>query len=369
MVEFKVPLVDLKERYQEEKEELLSCIEKVLESGNFVLTPELTDFENSVTKYTKSKHCIGLNSGTDALMMGLMAMGIGKGDEVITSPISFIATTAAIAHIGATPVYVDVGKDQNIDPDKIVEKISRRTKAIMPVHWTGRISDMQKISEIAAQHNLMIIEDSCQCMGAYYFGQHAGTFGTVGTFSGHPLKAMNAVGDAGFLITDDEQIANKIRIYRNHGLIDRDTCVEYGVNSRLDVLHAAVLLYRMGRLSGVIEKRKKNVNSYRQLIQAKEIYIPPCKPHEQNAFVMFLIQAQRRDELKEFLEKRGIQTLVYYAKALHLQPAAKRYNYKRGDFPVAEKQADEVLALPHHQYLTNEQIEFVSKSINEFYQS
>ena len=241
MAEFKVPLIDLKERYQEEKDELLSCVERVLESGNLVLTPELADFEERVAQYTKSKHCIGLNSGTDALMMGLHAMGIGKGDEVITSPISFIATTAAIAHVGATPVYVDVGKDQNIDPLKINEKITSRTKAIMPVHWTGRISDMHEINKIAKQNNLMVIEDSCQCMGAYYYGQHAGTFGKVGTFSGHPLKAMNAVGDAGFLITNDKEIADKVRVYRNHGLIDRDTCVEYGVNSRLDVLHAAVL--------------------------------------------------------------------------------------------------------------------------------
>ena len=368
MAEFKVPLIDLKERYQEEKDELLSCVERVLESGNLVLTPELADFEERVAQYTKSKHCIGLNSGTDALMMGLHAMGIGKGDEVITSPISFIATTAAIAHVGATPVYVDVGKDQNIDPLKINEKITSRTKAIMPVHWTGRISDMHEVNKIAKQNNLMVIEDSCQCMGAYYYGQHAGTFGKVGTFSGHPLKAMNAVGDAGFLITDDKEIADKVRVYRNHGLIDRDTCVEYGVNSRLDVLHAAVLLYRMEKLCGVIDKRRNNVNLYRELIQAKEVFIPTCKPHEQNAFVMFIIQAKRRDKLKAFLDGRGIQTLVYYAKALHLQPAAKQYNYKRGDFPVAEKQADEVLALPHHQYLTNDQIKFVSESINEFYQ-
>ena len=175
MVEFKVPLIDLKERYQDEKDELLSCVERVLESGNLVLTPELIDFEERVAKYTKSKYCIGLNSGTDALMMGLHALGIGKGDEVITSPISFIATTAAIAHVGATPVYVDVGEDQNIDPLKIIEKITSRTKAILPVHWTGRISDMQNINKIAKQYNLMVIEDSCQCMGAYYHGQHAGT--------------------------------------------------------------------------------------------------------------------------------------------------------------------------------------------------
>jgi dTDP-4-amino-4,6-dideoxygalactose transaminase len=367
MTEFKVSLIDLKERYIEEREELLSCVERVLESGNFVLTPELEAFEERIATYTGSKHCVGLNSGTDALMMGLMAMGVGRDDEVITSPISFVASTAAIVHIGATPVYVDVGEDQNIDPSKIEEKITPKTKAIMPVHWTGRISDMREINKIAARNNLSVIEDSCQCMGAKYYEQHAGTFGKVGTFSGHPLKAMNAIGDAGFLITNDDTIANKIRIYRNHGLIDRDTCVEYGVNSRLDVLHATILLYRLGKLSSIIERRRTNVNLYRKLIKAKEVYIPPCKGYEENAFVMFLVQAERRDELKIFLEERGIQSLVYYAKALHLQPAAKRYNYKRGDFPVAEKQADTVLALPHHQHLSLEQITLVANSVNEFY--
>ena len=367
MTEFKVSMIDLKPRFEEEKEELLACIEKVLESGNLVMTQELADFETKVTNYTGAKHCVGLNSGTDALMMGLMGLGVGRGDEVITTPVSFVATTGAIVHIGATPVYVDTCKDQNIDPDQIEEKITDRTKAIMPVHWTGRIADMDKIMEIAKRHDLVVVEDSAQCMGAYYKKRHGGTLGHAGAISAHPLKNLNAIGDAGFLLTDDDDLAAKVRLYRNHGLADRDTCVSYGVNSRLDVLNAQVLSYRLDRLKGIIEKRRHNVNLYRQLIKASEVFIPPCAEHEENPFVMFLAQCENRDQLKAFLEKEGIQTLIYYGTALHLQPAASKFGYIRGDFPNAERQCDQVLALPHHQHLSEEQIRLVASKVNEFY--
>jgi dTDP-4-amino-4,6-dideoxygalactose transaminase len=367
VADFKISIIDLQQRYHEEREELLACVERVLESGHFVLTQELTVFEEKVAAYTGAKHCIGLNSGTDALMMGLMTMGVSKGDEVITSPISFVASSGAIAHIGGIPVYADVRDDQNIDPEEIEKKITPRTKAIMPVHWTGRISDMHAIQDIADRHGLQVIEDSCQSMGATYHGKHGGTFGRVGAFSAHPLKALNATGDAGFMVTDNDAIAKRVRLYRNHGLADRDTCVEYGVNSRLDVLHAEVLLYRLGRLNSITQRRRDNVNLYRSLITAPEIFIPPCAPHEVNPFVMFLIQAERRDALKDHLESKGIQSLIYYGTPLHLQPVAKRYGYKRGDFPNAERQADQVLALPHHQHLTEEEIATVASEVNAFY--
>jgi dTDP-4-amino-4,6-dideoxygalactose transaminase len=367
MTDIRISLIDLQQRFHEERTELLACVERVLASGQFVLTPELTKFEEKIAEYTGSKHCVGLNSGTDALMMGLMAMGITKGDEVITSPISFVASSGSIAHVGGTPVYADVLDDQNIDPAEIEKKITPRTKAIMPVHWTGRISDMHAIQQIADKHGLMIIEDSCQSMGATYHGQHGGTFGAVGVFSAHPLKALNATGDAGFMVSDDDAIVEKVRRYRNHGLVDRDTCLEYGVNSRLDVLQAEILLYRLGRLASITDRRRHNVNLYRELITAPEVFIPSCAAHEVNPFVMFLIQAERRDELKAHLESKGIQSLVYYGTPLHLQPAAKRYGYERGDFPIAERQADRVLALPHHQHLTKDEITEVAGEVNAFY--
>jgi dTDP-4-amino-4,6-dideoxygalactose transaminase len=367
VADIRISLIDLQQRFLEEREELLACVERVLESGHFVLTPELNAFEAKVAAYTGARHCVGLNSGTDALMIGLMAMGITRGDEVITSPISFVASTGAIAHVGGTPVYADVREDQNIDPAEIEKKITPRTKAIMPVHWTGRIADMHAIQEIAERHGLLIIEDSCQSMGATYHGRHGGTFGSVGAFSAHPLKALNATGDAGFMITSDDAIAAKARQYRNHGLVDRDTCLDYGVNSRLDVLQAEILLYRLGRLASITERRRRNVNLYRELITVPEVFIPPCAPHEVNPFVMFLIQAERRDALKAHLEAKGIQTLIYYGTPLHLQPAARRYGYKRGDFPNAERQADRVLALPHHQHLDADQIAEVAREVNAFY--
>jgi dTDP-4-amino-4,6-dideoxygalactose transaminase len=367
MTEFTVPFIDLQQRYLEEKEELLACVERILSQGHFVLTQEVMDFEKRVAEFTGAKHCVSCANGTDALMLGLWALGIGRGDEVITTPISFVASTGSIAHVGATPVYADVGDDQNIDPAEVEKKITSRTKAIMPVHWSGRIADMDAIMDIARRHKLFVIEDAAQSMGAYYKSRHGGTFGDVGTFSAHPLKNLNAIGDGGFLVTGDDEIASKIRLYRNHGLKDRDTCVMYGVNSRLDSLNAEVLLFRLGRLNDVIERRRRNVDLYRARIKAEEVYIPPCKNYEKNAFVMMITQAERRDELQAFLQKRGIQSLVYYGTPLHLHPAAARFGHKRGDFPKAEAQADRVLALPHHQYLTEDQIGYVADAVNAFY--
>jgi len=298
MNDIKVPFIDLRIRYQEEKTELLACVERVLEKGHLVLTPELRDFEARIAEYVGAKHCIGLNSGTDALMMGMMALGIGRGDEVITSPISFVASTGSIVHIGATPVYADVRDDQNIDPAEIEKRITPRTKAIMPVHWTSRIADMDAIIDVARRHDLLVIEDSAQAMGSYYKGKHGGSFGDVGCFSAHPLKNLNALGDGGFLVTDNDAIVEKIRLYRNHGLAERDTCVLFGVNSRLDILNAEVLLFRLGRLKGVIEKRRRNADLYREMITAAEVVIPAEKPHEVNSNIMLIIRAEDRDSLQ-----------------------------------------------------------------------
>ena len=213
-----VPFIDLKLRYQEEREEILRCVDTVLSQGHLIMTEEVDLFEREAASYIGSKHVVSLNSGTDALMMGLWALGIKKGDEVITTPISFVASTGAIAHIGAKPVYVDVADDQNIDVSKIEQAIGPNTKAIMPVHWGGRMANMEIITEIAKKHKLFVVEDAAQAMGSYYNKKHGGTFGDVAGYSAHPLKNLNALGDAGFLATDDDEIAKKIRLYRNHGL-------------------------------------------------------------------------------------------------------------------------------------------------------
>lgn len=363
----KVPFIDLQQRYQEEKSELLACVDNVLSKGHLILTQEVNEFEEQAANYIDVKHVIGLNSGTDALMMALWAYGVGKGDEVITTPVSFVATTGAIVHVGATPVYVDVCDDQNIDVSKIEAAITPRTKAIMPVHWSGRIANMDAIMAIAKKHNLIVIEDAAQSMGAYYRGKHGGSFGDAAAYSAHPLKNLNALGDAGFMSTNDDEVNRKVRLYRTHGLESRDNCVLYGVNSRLDSLNAEVLKYRLERLKAIVDRRRHNVALYKSIIKQGPIFIPPEKPEEHNSYVMFITQADQRDKLKDYLQSHDIESLVYYGTPLHLHKAAARFGLKRGDLPVAEAQCEKVLALPHHQNLTDDQITYVAEKVNAFY--
>lgn len=367
MARMHVPFVDLKQRIAEERDELRACIDAVLDDAQLVLGPRVASFETAAASAIGVTRVVALNSGTDALMMALWALGIGRGDEVITTPISFVASTAAIVHVGATPVYVDVTKDQNLDPDRIEAAISPRTKAIVPVHWGGRIAEMDAINAIAQAHGLVVIEDAAQAMGAMHRGRHAGTFGAAAAFSAHPLKILAALGDAGFLATDDAELARRVALHRTHGLVERDTCLEYGVNSRLDALHAAILERRLGRLGEVIERRRRHVALYRELIRQGPIAIPDEQPHERVAWTFCNAQAERRDALRAYLAEHGVETQLYYGTALHLHPAAARLGYRRGDFPAAEAQCDRVIALPHHQHLTDDQIAYVADRINTFY--
>jgi len=366
-VEIVVPFIDLKQRYEEERDEILAAVERVCSTGNLVLTEEVLNFEERIARYVGMKHAMGLNSGTDALMMALWANNIGKGDEVITSPISFVATVGAIRHVGAYPQFVDVRNDQNIDPSLIEAAITDRTKAILPVHWGGRVCDMPEILDIATKHNLIVIEDAAQAMGAYFEGLHGGSFGHAAAFSAHPLKNLNALGDAGFLCTNDDSIAEKVRLYRNHGLESRDSCIFFGVNSRLDSLNAEILSYRLDNLSEIIKERRKNVSIYRENIHTTSIFIPTESAHEHSAYVMFIVQADDRDALKEYLFKNGIESFIYYGTPLHLHKASSDLGYRIGQFPVAERHASRALALPHNQYLSENQITYVCHKITEFY--
>ena len=363
----KIELIDLKKRFQEEKIEIMKCINKVLKKGNLILTEEVNNFEKSICDYTGAKYCLGLNSGTDALMMSLWANGIGRGDEVITTPISFIASIGAIVHVGAKPVFVDVGDDLNINPNLIENAITNRTKAIMPVHWTGRMCDMDKIIKISNKYNLTIVEDAAQSMGAYYKNKHGGTFGKVAAFSAHPLKNLNAIGDSGFIITNNKKIYNKVKLYRNHGLEGRDNVAIFGVNSRLDSINAEILSYRLKRLNSIIKRRIKNINLYRKFIKTNKVILPKDEKREKNSYVMFINICEKRDKLQSYLKSKGIQSLIYYGTPLHLHKASKKLGYKKGDFPNAERICSKVLALPHHQHLKKKEIEYVSESINKFY--
>jgi len=362
----RIPYVNLQKQWLEEREDLLPIIDKVLESAQLVGGDEVDKFEENIAKLCGTKYACGLNSGTDALMLALALSGIGKGDEVITPPNSFIASTAAIVHIGATPVFVDVLPDQNIDPSKIEAAITEKTKAIMPVHLTGRMCDMDPIIDIAKKYDLKIIEDAAQSVGSMYKGRLSGSIGDVGCFSTHPLKNLNACGDGGFLTTNDEVIYNKSRSYRNHGMTNRNIVNHFGSVTRMDNLQASILNYRLDKLEEVTQKRRINAKSYIDGINNQDLFIPEEKDSEYNVYHTFVVQTKYRDELKEYLSQNKIDTAIHYPVPIHLQPAAKKLGYKVGDFPVTEKQSKEILTLPVNQYLEKSDLERIIRAINQF---
>ena len=361
-----IPYVNLAAQWEDEKQELLPIIESVMSSGQYVGGEAVGIFEQKASDLCGTKYCVALNSGTDALLLGLLALGVHGGDEVITPPNSFIASTAAIVHLGAKPVFVDVLPDQNIDPSQIERKISVKTKAIMPVHLTGRVANMTDILEIADRHNIPVIEDAAQSIGSKYSGRPSGSLGEVGCFSAHPLKNLNACGDGGFLTTDNRNIDQLVRIYRNHGLSDRNTVKKFSGVSRMDTLQAAILIYRISRLPQMIEKRRKNAELYRSWLDLNQVYIPEECEEKFNTYHTFVIQCEKRDELQEYLIERGIETAIHYPVPIHLQPAALSLGVRKGDFPVTENQSKRILSLPIHQYLREDTIFEISKCINEF---
>ena len=293
-----VPYVNFAAQYAEEREEIAAIVERVFGRGEFVGGAGIDALEAELAAYVGVAHVVALASGTDALILGMRALGIGAGDEVITPPNSFVASTAAVVAVGATPVFADVRDDQNIDPDAVAAAITPRTKAIMPVHLTGRVCDMRPLMELAQRHGLAVIEDAAQSIGSRYEERQSGSFGTISCFSAHPLKNLNAAGDAGFLTTDDAEVARKVRLLRNHGLVDRNTVESWGTVSRMDVLQAELLRLRLARLDDVIERRRRNAETYRRLLADAPVFIPPCRNQEFNTFHVFVIQADRRDELQ-----------------------------------------------------------------------
>ncbi|NEO82879.1 MAG: DegT/DnrJ/EryC1/StrS family aminotransferase [Spirulina sp. SIO3F2] len=363
----KIPYVNLAAQWTAERQELLPIVEQVLASGQYIGGNIIQEFEVQAAKACQTKYCVALNSGTDALVCGLLALGVQADDEVITPPNSFIASTAAIVHLRAKPIFVDVLPDQNIDPAKIEAAITSRTKAIMPVHLTGRMGRMDEIRAIAERHDIPLIEDAAQSMGSRYQDIPSGKWGEVGCFSAHPLKNLNACGDAGFLTTDSDEIAQRVRLMRNHGLIDRNTVERFGYVSRMDALQAAILSYRLTELDGVIEKRQRNATLYRELIHQEHIFIPEDRGQEFNTYHTFVIQTRQRDELKAYLLSQGIETAIHYPIPIHLQPAANYLGYSRGSFPVTEEQATQILTLPVHQYLEPQEIECIAQHVNTFF--
>jgi dTDP-4-amino-4,6-dideoxygalactose transaminase len=360
---WRIPYVNLGAQFAEERAELMPRLEAVLLSGMHVGGPEVEALEREIAAYVGIKHVVALNSGTDALIFGLIAAGVKPGDEVITPPNSFVASTAAIVRAGATPVFADVRGDGLIDPDAVVAAVTPRTTAIMPVHLWGAICDMEALQAIAARHGLVIIEDAAQAMGTRHHNRRAGTLGTVGCFSAHPLKIFNAVGDSGFITTESDEIAARVRLLRNHGLVDRDTVSEFGYVSRLDALQAVVLRYRLSRLDELIERRRANAQLYRELLSGAPIELPHDKPYEYHTFVNLVSQCDRRDELQAHLAEKGVQTVVHYNTPIHLQPAARSLGVRRGQFPMTERLSRRILALPANQSVSRDDIGFVCAEI------
>ncbi len=365
-----IPFVNLKSQHASLKSELLTEIGEVIDEGNFILGEQVAEFERQFAQLCGVRYAIGVNSGTDALIFALKAIGIRSGDEVITVPNSFVASASCIRVLGARPIFVDVGDDYNIDPSKISSVITPKTKAIIPVHLTGRPCDMEPILTLAQEKGIAVVEDAAQAVLAEYQGQRVGSFGTVGCFSLHPLKNLNACGDGGVLVTDNPELHDKLKIMRNIGLRSRDDCVLWSHNSRLDTLQAAILLVKLRYLQEWTQRRRENARYYQtKLAGIPQIQMPSEREREKCVYHTFVIQAKRRDELRQFLSDRGIGTAIHYPVPIHLSTAGKELGYAEGSFPVAEMQAHQILSLPIYPELTVAQLEEVCQNIKLFYQS
>jgi aminotransferase EvaB len=363
-----VKYLDLPQEFKDG--ELWNALRRQLELSQFILSAEVARFESRFAQLCQTAFAIGLNSGADALFLGLKSLGIGPGDEVITVPNSFVATAGAIVATGARPVFVDVGADYNMDVNLIAPAITARTKAILPVHLTGNPVDMPCILEIARMHHLYVIEDAAQAVAALLDGQPVGSFGDVGCFSLHPLKNLNVCGDGGIVTTNSKAVYEKIRLLRNHGLKNRNEIECFGYNSRLDTIQATVANHVMNNLETIMEIRRHHAQLYdRELSALSEfVTIPPRRDNVKQVFHTYVVQVQRREELIQYLAEYGIETKIHYPIPIHLQKPCLEMGYTRGDFPVCESQAEAILSLPVHQYLTDEHINYVGDMIKQFFQ-
>ncbi len=357
----------LKEQFSDYKE-IFKEIEKLIKNCDYTLGESVLEFEENIEGLTGAKYCLGVGSGTDAIFLALKAIGIKEGDEVITTPYTFFATVGAIATAGAKPVFVDVKEDYNIDTSKIEDVITQKTKAVVPVHWSGYCCDMKKIISIAKKHNLYIIEDACHTINALYYGSPPGTLGDIGCFSMHPLKNLNIWGDGGYLITNNKELHDKIALLRNHGLKNRDEQILFGYNSRLDSLQAIVANHLLKRIDRITNARIANAKFFdEELRKIPQIKIPYRNPNIKHVFHIYVIRAERRGELIKFLRSKGIDAKIHYPIPMHLQEPSKALGYKEGDFPITEMICKEIISLPVHEFITSEQRNYVVEKIREFY--
>ncbi len=366
MSNLRVPYVNFTKQFEDSKAETMAALEAVMQRGDFILGKEVTEFEEEFARLCGVKHAIGVANGTDSLIIALRELGVGPGDEVITCSNSWISSASSIALIGATPVFCDVAEDQNMDPKSLEKAITKKTKAIMPVHLTGRCARMPEILNIAKKHGIPVLEDAAQAVMAVSGGIKAGAGGEIGSFSLHPLKNLNAVGDAGILTTNNDETARKLKMWRNHGMRNREEIDFWGYNSRLDTVQAAILLPRLRSLPAVIEKRRELAKVYIEGLK-DVVQTPVEKSDEFHTYHVFVIQCDQRDELQKKLLSEGIDTKIHYPIPIHLQRAAKDLDCKMGDLPVTERQMKRILSLPINQYLTTDQVSLVVEQIRKFY--
>ena len=350
-------------------EAIFAKIKNVIIKGDFTLGQAVDEFENQFKQIINTKHAIGVGSGTDALFLSLKALGIKEGDEVITTPFTFYATIGAIVTAGARPVFVDILEDYNIDPALIEAKITERTKAILPVHWSGKPCRMDEINAIAKKHHLFVVEDACHAIKATYKGRPAGSLGDLGCFSFHPLKNLNVWGDGGIITTNSDQLAEELRLMRNHGLKNRDECVIFAYNSRLDTLQAVVASHLLEKIEHITESRIRHAHYLDSYLKAiPQVIVPEREPDIKQVYHIYSIRCERRDALQQYLIEHGVDAKVHYPIPMHLQPAAKAWGYQKGDFPNCERTADTTLSLPVHEFLSDADLKKTVQLIQEFYQ-
>jgi dTDP-4-amino-4,6-dideoxygalactose transaminase len=364
-----IPILDLKAQYVAIKDEVTQAISKVCESQSFALGPAVAEFEKNIAAYCNSKYAIGVSSGTDALLVSLMALQIKQGDEIITTPFTFFSTAGSIVRVGAKPVFVDVDPiSYNIDPSGIEKKITEKTRAIIPVHLFGQISKMEAIMEIAQRHNLAVIEDAAQAIGASRDGIKSGNFGDCGCFSFYPTKNLGGFGDGGLVTTNTDSLAEKIRALRDHGQNPRYFYRVIGGNFRLDGIQGAVLNIKLRYLESWNAKRRQNAALYNSIFADSPIKTPKIDSNNISIYHQYTVTVSERDKLQKFLAENEIGSAVFYPKPLHLQDCFRELGYKQGDFPVAERLCNQVLSLPVYPELVPEQIEYVAKTALKFYE-
>ncbi len=370
-----VPLLDLKEQNQTLRPEIEEALGRVLDSNGFILGGEVAELEKELAAYCDTKFAIGCASGSDAILLAFMALDIGPGDEVITTPYSFFATVSSITRLGATPVFIDIDpQTYNLDVTKVESKITSRTKAIEPVHLYGQCSDMAGLRAISERHRIPLIEDAAQAIGAEENGVRAGSMGAIGCFSFYPSKNLGGMGDGGFVTTNDESLAKKILALRVHGSEEKYYHKYVGLNSRLDGFQGAVLRVKLPHLDEWTDKRRANAENYGRLFTdlglTEQIGLPTERTNAKHIYNQYVIRVpQKRDELRAFLTEKGIGTDIYYPVPLHLQECFAYIGYSEGDMPESEKAARETLAIPIYPELSMEQQEYVAEAVAEFFRS